>query len=114
MRFETDETYNKPFLTYISGDPNGMEGLAYWLSGQNSPETDRIVEEQARSRLFIDRPNNIAFDLVALNIQRGRDHGLQPYAAFRSNCGLSEVSDWADLVDHDADTIAKFQSAGYQ
>lgn len=114
MRFETDATYNDPFLTYVNGNPNGLEGLAYWLSGQNTPETDRIVEEQARSRLFIDRDKNVAFDLVSLNIQRGRDHGLKSYTEFRKACGLSSVTEWADLVDHNQDAIDRLQDAGYQ
>lgn len=114
VRFETDDTYNDPALTYITGAASGMEELAYWLSGHNSPETDRIIEEQARSRLFIDRDNNVAFDLAALNIQRGRDHGLKSYTEFRAHCDLSSVAIWTDLIDHDADTITRLQNAGYR
>ena len=40
LRLRTDVTYNDPNLTYVEGTPNGMEGLAYWLSGENCPETD--------------------------------------------------------------------------
>ncbi|KAL4713807.1 hypothetical protein ACJJTC_015461 [Scirpophaga incertulas] len=36
-------------------------------------------------------------DLVSLNIQRGRDHGLPPHARFRSLCGLSAPQEFADL-----------------
>jgi len=40
----TEETYNDPELTYFDGPPPtplGFDGLAWWLSGANSPETDR-------------------------------------------------------------------------
>lgn len=36
-------------------------------------------------------------DLAAINIQRGRDHGIQPYVSWRIPCGLTPVREWADL-----------------
>ena len=40
LRLNTDETYEDPSLTYVTGEPSGMKGLAYWFSGAPSPETD--------------------------------------------------------------------------
>ena len=39
-------------------------------------------------------------DLVALNVQRGRDHGLPPYLEWRKICGLPTISSWKMLVPH--------------
>ncbi|KAL1129753.1 hypothetical protein AAG570_012697 [Ranatra chinensis] len=45
-------------------------------------------------------------DLVSLNIQRGRDHGLPGYPKWREYCGLSKPTSFNDLMgDIDNDTL---------
>lgn len=50
-------------------------------------------------------------DIVALNLNRGRDHGFESYANYRQAYGLSVPRKWADMRrTHPNDVVTKLQS----
>merc|ERR1719220_980186 len=76
---------------YLLNAGEGMEQLLAGLINQPAQDMDRFVTEEATNFLFPEQGNNFGSDLVARNIQRGRDHGLPGYNKWREECGLKEI-----------------------
>ena len=62
-------------------DNNMLDEVIRGMCKQASKEADNNFVEDVRGKLF-GGPN----DLLALNIQRGRDHGIPPYVTARREC----------------------------
>ena len=71
-------------------------------------ELDSKVVDDIRSFLFGD-PGQGGSDLVSLNIQRGRDHGLARVNDVLAACGLNQVTQFSDITS-DTDLQNKLAS----
>jgi len=90
-----DAFFNPAFLR--------TEGVDSFLAGamnQVMQEIDNHVIEDVRSFLFGPPGGDMMLDLAALNIQRGRDHGLPDYNTCRVACGLRKHFRFSDITSN--------------
>lgn len=59
------------------------------------------------NKLF-SKNGSFGMDLVAINIQRGRDHGMPPYTKWRKICNLPEAKSFNDLSDVMSADVSSF------
>jgi len=77
-----------------------LERLMRGMVDQAEHAFDPVVSTQIRERLFEDpRVPYSGSDLIATNIWRGRDVGLQPYYKYRERFGLDVPKNFQDLID---------------
>jgi hypothetical protein len=84
------------FAPHRITDEGGIEPLLRGLAAQRSQKVDPYVIDDVRNFLF-GPPGSGGFDLAALNIQRGRDHGLPSYNDMREAMGLARARDFGDV-----------------
>ena len=93
-----DAFFNPAYLAPgQGGDPGNVERLLKGLATQKAQEIDLKVVDDVRNFLF-GPPGAGGFDLVSLNIQRGRDHGLPDYNTLRAAFGLADATTFADIT----------------
>ena len=78
---------------------NGIESIFLGLINSKASLTGLGIADSLQNRLFA-TPNftaGLQIDLPATNINRGRDHGIQAYAAYRRICNMTDVNNFDDL-----------------
>ena len=88
---------------------HGIDPVLRGLASQRAQQVDPYVVDDVRNFLF-GRPGAGGFDLAALNIQRGRDHGLPGYNRARRDFGLTAARSFSDITP-DRSLQAKLRSA---
>ena len=78
-------------------DPNLIDLTLKGLASQTAQENDIHLVDDIRNFLF-GPPGAGGLDLGALDLQRGRDHGLLSFNEFRLNYGLPRINSFAELT----------------
>lgn len=98
--------FNNPHLLR---QPGVVDLLNKGFLTQPIQRFDNFVTTELRDHLF-QTSGQAGMDLIALNIQRGRDHGLPSYNEYRDLCRIGKGRDFSDL----APTIHPRKIAGLQ
>ncbi len=88
------DAFFRPDLIVNEG---GVDPILRGLADGKANMIDASVVDDVRNFLF-GPPGAGGFDLVSLNIQRGRDHGLASYNDAREAYGLARVTDFSDIT----------------
>ncbi|WP_417738847.1 peroxidase family protein [Rosistilla oblonga] len=89
-------------------EETGIDSILKYDASSQSMQIDLEVVDSLRNFLF-GPPGAGGFDLVSLNIQRGRDHGLADYNSTRVAYGLDPVESFADITS-DVELQGKLES----
>ena len=86
------------FAPFRIVEEGGIDPVVRGLFGRAAKKLvpGEIVNTELTEKLF-KLANEVALDLVGLNIQRGRDHGLPSYNEYRKFCGLTYAHTFDDF-----------------
>ncbi|XP_039750758.1 peroxidase-like [Pararge aegeria] len=88
--YRLKNSYFKPELV---AEKKGLENILRGMVNQKSQKLDFNYDDDLRHHWLG------GLDVMAVDIQRGRDHGLPGYAHYRALCGLPLPTTFAQLTD---------------
>lgn len=88
------EMLQQPYDLYKGG---WADAYIMGLVNQVAQAMDDSMSQEVTNHLFQEPGKKFGLDLAALNIQRGREHGIPAYNRWREWCGLHPMRTWEDL-----------------
>jgi len=95
--FRLRDSFHQPLKLLAN---NTFDDLIRGMALQPAWSFNNIFSHEMTEWLFAEENNGtFGMDIVSLNIQRGRDHQIQGYPAYREACGLGSGDNWNKLTD---------------
>ncbi|XP_055908197.1 uncharacterized protein LOC129943021 [Eupeodes corollae] len=107
-------TLHEEFQQGDIGTAGSLHRLLRGMATQKALKRDEFITPELTNHLFQTPGFPFGLDLAAINIQRGRDHGIAPYTAWRQPCGLSAINTWDELANVVGPESAKRISHAYR
>uniref|UniRef100_A0A8C9STS3 Peroxidasin n=1 Tax=Scleropages formosus TaxID=113540 RepID=A0A8C9STS3_SCLFO len=89
------KAFFSPFRIVNEGGIDPLLRGLFGVAGKMRVPT-QLLNTELTERLF-SMAHAVALDLAAMNVQRGRDHGIPPYNDYRVFCNLTSAQDFEDL-----------------
>uniref|UniRef100_A0A8C2CWQ8 Peroxidasin n=1 Tax=Cyprinus carpio TaxID=7962 RepID=A0A8C2CWQ8_CYPCA len=89
------KAFFSPFRIVNEGGIDPLLRGLFGVAGKMRVST-QLLNTELTERLF-SMAHAVALDLAAMNIQRGRDHGIPPYNDYRVFCNLTSAQTFDDL-----------------
>uniref|UniRef100_A0A3P9HS03 Peroxidasin n=1 Tax=Oryzias latipes TaxID=8090 RepID=A0A3P9HS03_ORYLA len=89
------KAFFSPFRIVNEGGIDPLLRGLFGVPGKMRVST-QLLNTELTERLF-SMAHAVALDLAAMNVQRGRDHGIPPYNDYRTFCNLSSAQTFDDL-----------------
>ena len=101
---DTEESialHNMLFNPYSLYRPEGLDNAIRSAINTSLEKSDPYFTTELTEKLFAKDASPVVcgLDLVSLNLQRGRDHGLPGYNEWRKHCRLPKVETWDELSE---------------
>lgn len=96
---ESIELHQILFNPYSLYNPQGFDNALRSALNTSLEKSDPYFTKELTEKLFVHDASPVlcGLDLVSLNIQRGRDHGLTGYPEWRKHCHLTPVNTWEEM-----------------
>ena len=94
---------------YINETWNAIDPIMRGLTKDMSMDANVNFPSSMKDFLFAEK-NKFGKDLFAINIQRGRDHGLRGYNDYRDFFGMQKANDFDELKEIPADIREKLRN----
>jgi peroxidase len=95
--FDNMDLFDGFWTTKPVTDEGGIAPLMRGMAMSVQPANDVFFGEDLRNKLF-GIPGAGGMDLCAIDIQRGRDHGVPDYGTIRGHFGLEPITDYSNIT----------------